>query len=409
MKDKGTIRSRIIHTFIILGILIGVFLFVLLLQKTQTFAAIGKMISSVQALLFGLVISCLISPLVNFFEGTFDKKFPERIRKKEKVIRGLAVAISMGIMIFIIVAVLLLIIPQISVTLTNIIPSFGNMIEGFNSWFKSLSKAEFWQERVYPYVSDFTTNISNLILSKFGVGTEAYTSLTSGIVNAFSLLMNLLVGVILAVYLQMSKEKLFGQVAKLNKAIFQEKVGGYLTEIIDEGARIFSGFFSAKILEAILMGVMNFAAMMILQLPYATLISVVVGAANIIPFFGPYIGTILGAAVIILVDPWQALIFVIVSIAIVQIDGNILGPRILGHSTGLSPIWVVVAIFLFTGCFGIIGAFIGVPVFAWIYYVVKRLTEASLQRQDLPTDTAYYEKNRERSMRRTEKKNNEKI
>ena len=139
------------------------------------------------------------------------------------------------------------------------------------------------------------------------------------------------------------------------------------------------------------MGVLCFFGMLLFNLPYATLISVIVGVANIIPFFGPYIGTILGAAIIILVNPWQALLYVIFMIVLVQIDANILGPKILGHSTGLSSLWVVVSILLFTGCFGFVGAFIGVPVFAWIYFVVKKLAEFSLSKQEMPKDTDSYE------------------
>jgi predicted PurR-regulated permease PerM len=143
-------------------------------------------------------------------------------------------------------------------------------------------------------------------------------------------------------------------------------------------------------IEVGIIGLLNFIGMMILQLPYATLISVMVAFANIIPFFGAYIGCALGAAIIILVNPWQALVFIIFQIVLLQIDGNLIGPKLLGHSIGLSALWVIVAVLLFTGCFGMWGAFIGVPLFAWIYYLIKRLAEQLLEKQGMPVETEAY-------------------
>ena len=179
-------------------------------------------------------------------------------------------------------------------------------------------------------------------------------------------------------------------IRKLSRAVFPNKWSDYVIEAVEEGARIFSRFFGAKVLEALIIGVLCFFGMIILNMPYATLVSVLVGFANIIPFLGPYIGTFLGAAIIILVDPWQALWFIIFQIVLIQFDANLIGPKLLGQSTGLSPLWVIVSILLFSGCFGIVGAFIGVPVFAWIYYIVKRLAEHSLEKQKKPVETAYY-------------------
>lgn len=391
-KPAFGVKYRRIIKF--LTVLIGILLAIFLLEKVNIFPAIEILITSLQALIFGIFFACLLNPLVKGIENLLTKHFPAETQKKRRAARGTAVALSIAIMIFIIVSVLFLIIPQLGITLSNIIPSFNQMINNFNNWAYSLSSAEFWQTRVYPMLENFTDNIATWILGHFGVGTEAYNSITgiaNGIMSAFNLLFNMLIGLILSVYILISKEKLAAQIRKLCYALFRRKAGGYVMEALVEGARIFSGFFGAKILEAIVMGVLCFFGMLLFNLPYATLISVIVGVANIIPFFGPYIGTILGAAIIILVNPWQALLYVIFMIVLVQIDANILGPKILGHSTGLSSLWVVVSILLFTGCFGFVGAFIGVPVFAWIYFVVKKLAEFSLSKQEMPKDTDSYE------------------
>lgn len=394
MNENKSVNSKYIRIIKILTVIIGVLVIIYLLDKTNIFPAVGVVLSSMQALFFGIFFACLLSPLVKGIEWLMKKRIACDTKKRKDLIRGISVALSMAIMLFIIIAVMFLIIPQLGVTLTKIIPSFKELINNFNDWVFNLSDKEFWHERVYPTIESFTSDTSNWILGHFGVGTDAYKSLTSGIVSAFNILLNIFVGLILSIYILISKEKLAAQGRKLCLAVFRKKAGGLVMDALEEGARIFSGFFGAKILEAIVMGVICFFGMVLFRLPYATLVSVIVGVANIIPFFGPYIGTILGAAIIILINPWQALGFVIFMIVLVQFDANFLGPKILGHSTGLSALWVIVAILLFSGCFGIVGAFIGVPVFAWIYFIVKRLAEFSLEKQELPTNTENYELNK---------------
>jgi predicted PurR-regulated permease PerM len=396
-------KTKTVRAFIVMGFIIGILLIILLLKATDIFASVNIAVASLQAFLFGIVFSCIMSPMLKGFENLLSKKLSTPEKPRKELIRGLGVALTLAVTLFIIIAVIIIVIPQVGVTVEKIIPSFRNMVDGFNDWVQSFSDNEIWQERVYPFIQEITTNISKWVMSNMGAGTDIFNAVTSGIMSAVNVLFNMLIGLILSVYLLLSKEKLFAQIEKLCKAIFKEKWGTYIMDIIDEGARIFSGFFGAKILEAILMGVLCFVGMFIMQLPYATLISVLVGIANIIPFFGPYIGTILGAALIVLVNPWQALYYVIFMIVLVQFDGNIMGPKILGHSTGLSPMWVIVSILLFGGTLGIVGTFIGVPVFAWIYYIVKKIAENSLVKQDLPTSTDEYEEMREEEKEREEK------
>ncbi len=388
-KGMGN-KTRKVLSF--LGVLIAILVLILLLNAVGFFGAIGMVLSSLQSLLFGVFFACLLAPLMRGFERLLSRRLARPEKPRKDLIKGISVLLSMAVMIFIIVSVLLLVIPQLGITLEKIIPSFRSMIGDFNDWISGLSKAEFWKERVAPMIQEFTTNISATLLSHFGVGTEFYANITGGIMATLSTILNLVIGIILSIYLLLEKEKIFAGIRKISQALFKDKWGGYVTEVVEEGARIFSGFFGAKILEAIILGVLCFFGMILLQLPYATLVSVLVGFANIIPFFGPYIGTLLGAAIIILVNPWQALWFIIFQIVLIQLDANLIGPKILGHSTGLSALWVIVAILLFSGCFGILGAFIGVPVFAWIYYLVKRLNGYLLEKQGRPTQLEAYMK-----------------
>lgn len=403
MRNGGTKTAK---AFTFMGLIICALLIIILLKYIEVFPALGVALKGLQAFIFGILFACIMSPMLNGFERKLAEKLSTPENPRKKLVRGIAVTLSVSIIVFVIIAVTILVIPQVGVTVEKIIPSFRNMVNGFNDWVKGLSNREVWQERIYPFVKDVTNYFTKWILSNFGANTELFAVVTTGLVSAVSIIMNMFIGLILSVYLLLSKEKLFAQIEKLCMAIFKKKWGGMVMDVIDEGARIFSGFFGAKVLEAIIMGVICFAGMMIMQLPYATLVSVLVGIANIIPFFGPYIGTILGAALIVLVNPWQALYFIIFMIILVQFDGNFMGPKILGHSTGLSAMWVIFAILFFGGTFGIIGMFVGVPVFAWIYYIVKRICENILEKQGLPTSTdEYIEKRKEEAKAEAEAQN----
>ena len=154
---------------------------------------------------------------------------------------------------------------------------------------------------------------------------------------------------------------------------------------------IFNGFISGKLVDSLIVGIICFVCLSLLKIPYGLLISVIVGVTNIIPMFGPFIGAVPSAFLLLLVSPAKCLVFIVFVIILQQVDGNIIGPRILGNSTGLSALYVTVAMLLFGKLMGFLGMIVGVPLFATLYYIVKRLAEYSLGKQGLPTDTDKYE------------------
>ena len=163
-------------------------------------------------------------------------------------------------------------------------------------------------------------------------------------------------------------------------------------KVVRKSHSIFSGFISGKLIDSLIIGVLCFVGMTIMKMPYIPLVSVIVGVTNVIPFFGPYLGAIPSILLILLVSPGKGIMFLIFIIILQQLDGNIIGPKILGSSTGLSAFWVIFAILIGSGLFGIIGMIAGVPVFAVIYYLVKTWMEYSLRKKKLPTETEEYEK-----------------
>ncbi len=209
-------------------------------------------------------------------------------------------------------------------------------------------------------------------------------------IGVFKALWNLIIGFIISIYLLGSKEKFAGQAKKIVYAVFDRKAGNELISNFRFIHGTFIGFLGGKIVDSIIIGIICFVCTSVIGTPYSILVSVIIGLTNIIPFFGPWIGGIPSALLVLMVDPKQALYFGILIIVIQQFDGNILGPKILGDSTGLSGFWVIFSITIFGGLFGVLGMVVGVPIFAVFYAGVKSMVNRSLHKRSLPTDLSPY-------------------
>ena len=200
----------------------------------------------------------------------------------------------------------------------------------------------------------------------------------------------MVIGIIISIYVLMSKEVFIGQSKKVVYALFTGKKANAVIHTVHKSNEIFGGFISGKILDSLIIGILCFICLYFMKMPYSVLVSVIVGVTNVIPFFGPYLGAVPSTILIMLANPIQGLYFVIFILVLQQIDGNIIGPKILGDSTGLSSFWVVFAILLGGGIFGIPGMIIGVPLFAVIFYILRRGLNYVIQKKQLPLDSENY-------------------
>ena len=210
------------------------------------------------------------------------------------------------------------------------------------------------------------------------------------LISVLKVLWNFIIGMIISIYVLYNKETFAGQGKKLTYAFLSTKTANQFIQDIRFTSDTFIGFISGKIIDSIIIGFICFAGTSILKTPYALLVSVIVGVTNVIPFFGPYLGAIPSAILILMVNPIKCIYFIIFIVILQQIDGNIIGPKILGQSTGLSGFWVIFSITVFGGIMGIPGMIIGVPFFAVIYAMIKRITNRMLSKKGLPTETSKY-------------------
>lgn len=382
-------------SFIVIISSIAVFFLIYRFSGLAAFS--DRLITILQPIIIGLVLAYLMSPIANAVERIVIRFLEKRVKSKtrvKKVSRVLSVASAL-IFVFVIITVLLnMVIPELYRSIESLIVTLPKQVETFIEWFTDFTKSD---SEVTKYIemgllraaeyfenwarTDFLPQTKNIV-----------TLLTTGIINVIKLLVNLAIGVIISVYLLVSKEVFIGQSKKIVYALFSPKAGNVLIDTVRKSHEIFGGFISGKILDSFIIGIICFIVLYLFNMPYAVLVSVIVGVTNVVPFFGPYIGAVPSAILITLVNPIQGLYFVIFIIILQQVDGNIIGPAILGESTGLSSFWVVFAILVAGGLFGFIGMVMGVPVVGVIYYLVKKIVEYILRRRKLPTETENYTK-----------------
>lgn len=350
----------------------------------------------------GLVLAYLMTPLVKHMERDFFIPLCKRLNlntesaKTKKRMRLLSALITV---IFVFVLLYLLcasIIPQLIVSIQNIALQLPVYATNLQDWIQKLfennddlagivtSLINQYSNELEDYLNSKLVPQLNVILTRFS--SSIFPSMLGLLVTAW----NLLIGLIISVYLLVSKESFAGQSKKIIYAIWEEETANKLISNIRFVNATFGGFINGKLVDSLIIGLICFIGMTLLQLPYPLLISVIVGITNIIPFFGPYLGAIPSIVLILMVNPKQALYFAIFVLILQQFDGNFLGPKILGNKTGLSSFWVIFSITLFGGYWGILGMAIGVPVFAVIYAGIKALVNQQLVKRGFSTNTKDY-------------------
>ena len=373
-------------------------IFYLILSQLQSMKAfLAMLIGVLKPVIYGLIFAYLMNPMLGFFEKRWfliwgHKVFPEKDKKARSMARALGVAASLLLVILIVVVLLWMVLPKIYDSVEMLARNLSTYLsrgqELITSTFPNGSEAETIALNLFNSISDYATtwlsgealgDISNIVIS-----------ISSGIYSVLKEILNMIIGLIVAVYVLMSKEKFGAQVKKILYSIFSVKNVNAVLRDLQDANRIFSGFISGKILDSAIIGAICFICLTVLNMPYKELVRVIVGVTNVIPFFGPFIGAIPSAFLILLIDPVKCLIFLIFILILQQFDGNILGPKILGESTGLGSFWVICAILVGGGLFGFVGMLFGVPVFAVIYMMVKRWVERSLQKKGIPPQTAEF-------------------
>lgn len=403
-EERSKLRdyiSRGISAFLV--ILAGIICFFIFLRFESIAKAIGTIAEVLAPIIYGFVLAFLLNPIVKRVEGWVTPSLRKLLKKEEgaqKTARGIGIFSGIVVAIIVVVALLNMLIPELYksikdlvVTLPEELSQWGKdintLIKG-NSTVDNLVKSVLIQgkDAIENWVEkDLLNWVQNDLFKQTN---QIITGVTTGVISVVNVVLNILVGVIVSIYVLYSKEKFASQSKKIVYAMMKPTTANNLIHIAKKANTIFSGFIIGKIIDSAIIGVLCFIGLSILKMPYTLLVSVIVGVTNVIPFFGPFIGAIPSAILIMLVDPMKGLYFIIFVLLLQQLDGNVIGPKILGDSTGLSSFWVIFSILVSGGLFGFVGMIVGVPTFALIYYIIKMYIQQRLEQKKLPTDTDCY-------------------
>ncbi|MDO4983380.1 MAG: AI-2E family transporter [Eubacteriales bacterium] len=362
---------------------------------------LGKGISTLVRILspfiWGLVITYLFNPFMVRTEKNLFLPLTEKLyRKSKKTGKGMARALSVLlceiVLLAIIVALIYLIIPQLYSSIETIVQNGDKYINDLSSWVQA-TLADYPDIEGYVMAALDSTRDSLMewlrttLLPELG---SLVTNVTSGVVYTFKTIYNLIIGIIVSIYLLGNVEGFCAGSKRFMYSIFSVDTCQKIREALLFADKTFMGFISGKLLDSAIIGLICYIFCAVAEMPYALLVSVIVGVTNIIPFFGPFIGAIPSALIILLVSPIKCLVFIVFIFVLQQIDGNFIGPKILGSTTGISGFWVMFSIILGAGLFGFWGMLLGVPVFVVIYTAVNNSIEKRLRRNGLPIEAEEY-------------------
>lgn len=348
----------------------------------------------------GLIIAFIATPVLNWIEAKIiyplcgKAHINVKAMKIKKRIRAGSLLITFLVIGSVIYGFFAIVIPQLITSIQSIITRFPTYINNLISLTEKLladnpEVEKYIEDMLAAYSKDLDNFLDNNVLPTLN---SLIRSASVGMIGVLKALYNFVIGLIISLYILSGKEKFISQAKKICYALFERHTANQVIRACRFANKTFIGFLGGKIVDSAIIGVLCFAGTSLLKMPYPVLISVIVGVTNIIPFFGPYIGAIPSAMLILMTEPKKCIPFIIFILALQQLDGNVIGPKILGESTGLSGFWVIFSITLFGGLWGIAGMVVGVPVFAVLYAGINYIVNKSLKKKTLSTRTDDYEK-----------------
>lgn len=377
-----------------LVIMACVVLYFALLRLDSITNAVSMVIDVLKPILYGMVIAYLLNPIVKQVDRILVPRLEKYMQKNraKKCSRGIGVILSLVFLFALITALCNMLIPELVKSIRDLIITLPGQLNNVVDWFNHLQASDTAMGILMRNaLEEGTTTLQNWLRTDLMPQVNTIMSnLTVGVLNILNEVLNFLIGLIVSVYLLFSKEQYSAQCKKMTYAFLKTNHANMLLHLTKKSNEIFGGFIIGKIIDSAIIGVLCFIGLSLIKMPYTLLVSVIVGVTNVIPFFGPYIGAIPSAFLILLSDPKKGLYFIIFILVLQQIDGNVIGPKILGNSTGLSPFWVVFSILIGGGMFGFVGMIMGVPTFAVIYYIISMITSQRLECKNLPLTTVHY-------------------
>ena len=358
---------------------------------------VKSFLSAIAPLTYGFVFAYLFNPIMNWYERTLFA-FKKAKKDMHKLRRTLSLIMTVITILAVLSIILYAVIPQAIYSFENLgtqLKSYITNIQHFADGFVQKHSERFLGER-YDSISKLmeeygiSLSIKDILSNSYSFLQNAFNYVIDYGGMIVNEVINVLLGLIVAVYFLVFKERICAQTKKLLCAILNRRAYLNTVRLARYTHKTFGGFIVGKLIDSVIIGLLTFFVLWIFKIPYYPLLAVIIGVTNIIPTFGPIFGGIFGALLLLIAAPDKVILFLIIVLVIQQLDGNIIGPKILGNTIGISSLWVVIAIFVFGSFFGFTGMIVGVPATAIIYVLVKQWSERRLRHKGYPYHTAYY-------------------
>lgn len=381
MKNPQKTRYLYMMLSIFGGISLSILFFFVLFRLDTIIEMLDKILDILAPFVYGGVIAYLLRPTCNFYERLLEENLPRRFRKRAQT---LSVILGMVTGLLVVYTLIIMIAPQLITSISNVWVSMPDRISQFTQWVtvtfgeneELLHMLNTGYETAYSAVNAW---IQNTLMPQI---TNIVSGVGHSVMKVLSVLWNMVIGLIVAIYLLASRKKMARQGVLVIRSIFSSRWSRIILNEIKFVDEMFAGFIDGKIVDSAIIGVICYIGCIIFRFPNALLVSAIVGVTNVIPFFGPFIGAVPATLLIMLEDPIMGLWFIVFVFALQQLDGNVIGPKILGDHTGLASFWVLFAIMFFGGIWGLVGMIVGVPTVAVIYDLVRKFVRRGLNRHN---------------------------
>lgn len=383
-----------------LVVLILAICFVCLIFRGQSiWSGVNVIFGVAMPVIDGLIIAFIAAPVLNWIEEKLicplcgKCRIDIRKAKVKKRIRAVSVLLTFLFIALVVYSFFAIVIPELLLSIQSIITRFPTYINNLiDLTEKLLADNPDVEAYIESLLSTYSKDLDSFLDNKVMPTVNSFIlSASMGVIGMLKSLYNLVIGLIISLYVLSGKEKFASQAKKICYALFDRPTANQVISACRFTNKTFIGFLGGKIVDSAIIGILCFFGTSILNMPYAVLISVIVGVTNIIPFFGPYIGAIPSALLVLMINPVKCIPFILFILALQQLDGNVIGPKILGESTGLSGFWVIFSITFFGGLWGIVGMVVGVPLFAVLYAGISYMVNKLLEKKSLSTATEDYE------------------
>ena len=358
-----TLKNMFIFVTYIAGLILCLMYF------DEIIGFIGTLLTVINPFLIGIVLAFIIHIPMKYLV----KKLPIENMKKRKTV---AAILSLLLIVFIIFFIIMVIVPQVIENIKLLIDDFPHVVKVLGEWFDYFTTRFHISPEILNKLEELQETLGTTVFDKISTWVP---SIANSVTHFATGIFNVVMGFIMAVYMLFSKDKLIRQVKKLGKAFLSEKQYAFSVDLIHLVSSTMESFLAGQLTESVIIGVLCYIGCVILDIPYASIAALIIGFTNIIPYFGPIIGAFISCLLIVFVSPLKALIFLIFSTMLQQFESNLIYPHVVGNSVGLSALWVLFAVSVGGGLFGIIGMIFGLPVFSVIYELLRRWTNQHLK------------------------------